>query len=91
MMPQHRELLRRAVLQSLASRQTAEFSVSALVARAEERLPELSITEQDVEEALAFLEGLFLVRRLENQLGGYTLRWQITTQGMLFCERHRYI
>ena len=88
MNPEQREYLRRAVLQTLAARQTAEFTIPAIMERCTERLPDIRFDETDTNEACAFLEGLFLIRKIESQLGGYTIKWQCTTQGMLFCERN---
>jgi hypothetical protein len=85
---EQREYLRRAVLQTLAARQTAEFTIPAIMERCTDRLPDVTFDEIDTNEACAFLEGLNLIRKIESELGGFTVKWQCTTQGMLFCERN---
>lgn len=81
------EKIRRAVLAITAENPTIEFDANVLAARVRERLPEVELTQFDVLKALAFLEGLWLLKRKESSLGG-SEKWIITSQGVLFHERN---
>ena len=84
---EYREDLRRQAIAVLANNQDTPYSVSVLTARLRERLPEVRFDERDVDQALAFLDGLYLVKRVETALGA-SVKWQATSQGVLFHERN---
>jgi hypothetical protein len=87
MRPEQRELLRKSALSILAESPAAAFTVSVLHARLKRQCPDIPFDEHDVAEAIALLEGLFLVRAIQSPLGS-TLSYQISAQGTLFHERN---
>ena len=88
MTPQEeRELLRRELIGILAAAPTACFTVAVLTRRARLNVPEQRFSETAVAEALAFLEGLWLVAHDDDPLG-CTRKFHITAQGTLFHERN---
>ncbi len=86
-----REQVRKALLQIMCRTSTASFLVSTLFDRSKDMLPDVRYGEHDIEEALAYLEGLALVKQITGELGGYTVKWKSTQQGVFFSERNRYI
>lgn len=84
---QDREILRARVAGYLATRHPLEFEAAAICRSiASRQIVDFAITPADVEQALAFLEGLSLVSKHHTELGA-TIYWAATSQGVLESER----
>jgi len=86
--PIDRELLRDNCLGYLSTRQGLLFSSGAIMRGLRGRqLIDFAADEQDVFQALVFLEGLGFVAR-EPHPTGSTIEWKATSPGVLHAERN---
>ena len=80
--------LRECVLRVLARRPTEPLSVSAITFHLRQsQWLDFRFVEEDVEEALAMLEGFAFVQRVKNPLGGIE-NWKPSSEGILYYERN---
>lgn len=80
--------LREALIEYLAKRSTAKFSISNITRNlARERMVDFVFSEADIAEALAVLNGLGFVRETMPKLGSVR-EYQVTSDGVLFHERN---
>ena len=82
-----RDRLRRGIIRVLAAHRDADFRLPVLIDRLMENMPDLSFSETDVLESLAFLEGLWYVKKLDSELLGPP-RWKIHQGGINFHDRN---
>jgi hypothetical protein len=82
-----RELLRAKILARLARRQAFSYPTSA-IARAlrDHMLVDFEVSDDQVEEACVFLEGIHWLKHECSPVGA-TKMWQATSAGVLECER----
>lgn len=84
-----KQSLRETVVEYLAKRPTAKFTISAMcrnLTRAQ--MVDFPFSEADVAEVLALLEGFGYTQKLRPPLGSIP-EHQITSQGVLFHERNQ--
>lgn len=82
-----KQYLRESVIEYLAKRSTMSFSVTSVhrgISRS--KLVDFPVSEADIAEALAILDGLGFVRSMLPRLGSIK-EYQITSDGVLFYER----
>lgn len=88
MTTEHKEQLRDALILELAGLPARALSVSELTRRIQRKgSVDVSVEVADVQDALALLEGLALVRRVQRPLSGLH-DFQITAEGTLFREKN---
>ena len=82
-----KELIRNTVLEYLSLRPTGAFDIYQITRMINMRgMLDLTLKDQDVEEALTFLEGMAFVKVIRGGLGA-SKNFMVTTQGILFYER----
>jgi len=82
-----RDLLRRTLIRIMSASQDVQFSIPVIIDRLGERIPDRAFDEVDVQESLAFLEGMYLCRRITSKLQGPP-KWQVTQEGVNFHARN---
>jgi len=85
MTPQEKETLRKVALEALVSRHPAALNLSMITRRVAAEV-DFALTSDDVEGALAFLEGGKFVQTSTESLGS-TQYYAATTEGVLHVER----
>lgn len=84
---EEKQQLREAVIEYLAKRPAAKFTVSTITRMVSKRgLIDFDVTEQDVAEALAVLEGYAFVSADYPKFGSVK-QYQATSEGVMFHER----
>lgn len=82
-----RDLLRRTLIRILCAHRDTPFTIPVIIERLTERLPDRTFDEDDVQDALAFLEGMFLAREIPSPYQGPP-KWQIKQEGLNFHARN---
>lgn len=86
---EQKQQLREAAVEYLAGRQSMRFTIRAIHRMLiKNKLVDFPISEADVAETLALLEGFQYVKQHQPPLGSIP-EFQITHQGVLFHERNQ--
>jgi hypothetical protein len=80
-----RDRLRRTLIKILSAHRDTAFRLPVLIERLTADIPDLTFSETDALENLAFLEGLEIVRKIKDALQGPPT-WQITMLGVHYHE-----